>query len=342
MYSLGNSAPVVNPGYYDVPIQNQYSNPIRQGNEIKLSNYALNTTIGKTINSNNDNYVVYSPPTKASPSLYIEQDAPMAGYEYGNNVSKYIPAMNETDKFNQRQVPTGYIPPQVIEKFVGGEGGGRGNRGNSGGRSDGGLNMARTGGAGGIRSNTMNMPNSGRGYGVQVDGGRRDGQSSVGFQQLARNQELANHPNRHHQPEQRRRRQVYNNYIPLERPAWGYYNDYLNVAAIPNIAGYYDNVVDYVVEDDYDNIDNRDYNNDYQYEQQENKKTNKKEELENIKLTDIDDLKLMAENIKKDKLKKKKKTKTKPHAIYLVILLLIVLILLMLYMILKNPKKVRF
>ena len=342
MYSLGNSAPVVNPGYYDVPIQNQYSNPVRQGNEIKLSNYALNTTIGNTINSNDDNYIVYSPPTKASPSLYIEQDAPMSGYEYGNNVSKYIPAMNETDKFNQRQVPTGYIPPQVIEKFVGGDGerGERGSRRNSGGRSDGGLNMARTGGAGGIRSNTMNMPNSGRGYGVQVDGGRRDGQSSVGFQQLARNQELAHHPNRqHHQPEQRRRRQVYNNYIPLERPAWGYYNDYLNVAAIPNIAGYYDNVVDYVVEDDYDN---NDYNNDYQYEQQENKKKNKKEELENIKLTDIDDLKLMAENIKKDKLKKKKKTKTKPHAIYLVILLLIVLILLMLYMILKNPKKVRF
>ena len=329
MYSLGNSAPVVNPGYYDVPIQNQYSNPVREGNEIKLSNYALNTVIGKTINSNDDNYIVYSPPTKASPSLYIEQDAPMSGYEYGNNVSKYIPALNETNKFNQRQVPTGYIPPQVIEKFTGG-----GGRGNSGG--GGGLNMARTGGAGSLRSNTMNMPNSGHGYGVQVDGGRRDGQASVGFQQLARNQELANHPNRHHQPEQRRRRQVYNNYIPLERPAWGYYNDYLNVASIPNIAGYYDNVVDYVVEDDYDNID---YNNDYQYEQRENKKL---EELDNIKSTDIDDLKLMAENIKKDKSKKKKKNKNKPSAIYLVILLLIVLILLMLYMILKNPKKVRF
>ena len=335
MYSLGNSAPVVNPGYYDVPIQNQYSNPVREGNEIKISNYALNTAIGKTINSNDDNYIVYSPPTKASPSLYIEQDAPMSGYEYGNNVSKYIPAMNETDKFNQRQVPTGYIPPQVIEKFTGG--GGRGNSGGGGARSGGGLNMARTGGAGGLRSNTMNMPNSGHGYGVQVDGGRRDGQASVGFQQLARNQELSQYPNRqHHRPEQRRRRQVYNNYIPLERPAWGYYNDYLNVNSIPNIAGYYDNVVDYVVEDDYDNID---YNNDYQYEQRENKKL---EELDNIKSTDIDDLKLMAENIKKDKSKKKKKNKNKPSAIYLVILLLIVLILLMLYMILKNPKKVRF
>lgn len=335
MYSLGNSAPVVNPGYYDVPIQNQYSNPVRQGNEIKLGNYALNTTIGNTINSNDDNYIVYSPPTKASPSLYIEQDAPMSGYEYGNDVSKYIPAMNETNKFNQRQVPTGYIPPQVIEKFSGGGGGGGGSR------SGGGLNMARTGGAGGLRSNTMNMPISGHGYGVQVDGGRRDGQASVGFQQLARNQEIAQHPNRHNRPEQRRRRQVYNNYIPLERPAWGYYNDYLNVNSIPNIAGYYDNVVDYVVEDDYDNIDNRDYN-DYQYEQQDNKKNKKLEELDNIKATDIDDLKLMAENIKKDKLKKKKKNKNKPSAIYLVILLLIVLILLMLYMILKNPKKVRF
>ena len=341
MYSLGNSAPVVNPGFYDVPIQNQYSNPVREGNEIKLSNYALNTTIGNTINSNDDNYIVYSPPTKASPSLYIEQDAPMSGYEYGNNVSKYIPAMNETNKFNQRQVPTGYIPPQVIEKFTGGGGRGGGGRGNSGNRSGGGLNMARTGGAGSMRSNTMNIPNRGNGYGVQVDGGRRDGQSSVGFQQLARNQEVANHPNRHHQPEQRRRRQVYNNYIPLERPAWGYYNDYLNVASIPNIAGYYDNVVDYVVEDDYDNFNNSDYNNEYQYEKQEDKINKQIEELD-IKSTDIDDLKLMAENIKKDKSKKKKKNKNKPSAIYLVILLLIVLILLMLYMILKNPKKVRF
>ena len=31
MYSLGNAAPVVNPGYYDVPIQNKYSNPQRNG-----------------------------------------------------------------------------------------------------------------------------------------------------------------------------------------------------------------------------------------------------------------------------------------------------------------------
>ena len=48
MYSLGNSAPVVNPGFYDVPIQNQYSNPVREGNEIKLSNYALNTVTFNT------------------------------------------------------------------------------------------------------------------------------------------------------------------------------------------------------------------------------------------------------------------------------------------------------
>ena len=365
MYSLGNSAPVVNPGYYDVPIQNQYSNPIRKGNEVKISNYALNTTIGNTINNNDDNYTVYSSPTKPSPSLYIEQDAPMSGYEYGNNVSNYIPAMNEKNKFNQHQIPGGYIPPQVIEKFtndeddyedlqenfIGGDGAGR-----SGGGASRGLNMTQTGGAGGLRNNLNTMPlrNQGQDFSVNVDGGRRDGKASVGFQQLARNQQIAHRPIRYNQHERRRRRQhqyypqVYNNYIPLQRPGWGYYNDYLNVNAIPNIAGYYDNVIDYVVEDDYDNnYDNNynNYNNNYknQKNQEEEKEIDTKiEKLDNIKSTNIDDLKLISDKIKMDKLKKKKKNKTKPNAIYLVILLLIILILLMLYVILKNNKKVRF
>lgn len=398
MYSLGNSAPVDNPGYYDVPIHNQYSNPVREGNEVKLSNYALNTTIANTINNNDDNYIVYSSPTKPSPSLYIEQDVPMSGFQYGNNLSNYIPALNEKNKFNERQVPGGYIPPQDTEKFTNGEndysnlqenfrgegggmgggsmsGGGRGG-GMSGGRGGGigggrgggrgggmsngigsrtgGLNMARTGGAASLRNNINSMPIKGQGFGVNVDGGRRDGQASVGFQQLARNQQIAQRPNRYNHPDRRRRQQyypqVYNNYIPLERPGWGYYNDYLNVNAIPNIAGYYDNVIDYVVEDDYNNENNNynnnnDNNNDFHFEQEEDKKKDTKiEELDNIKSTNIDDLKLISDKIKLDKLRKNKKNKksNKPNAIYLVILLLIILIFLMLYLILKNNKKVRF
>lgn len=369
MYSLGNSAPVVNPGFYDVPIHNQYSNPIREGNEVKLSNYSLNTTIANTINNNDDNYIVYSSPTKPSPSLYIEQDAPMSGFQYGNNISKYIPAMNEKNKFNERQIPGGYIPPQDIEKFtnnennyddlqedfrdIGRSGGMRNgmdggmSRGMNRGTGNKGLNMARTGGAGSLRNNINSMPNKGQGFGVNVDGGRRDGQSTVGFQQLARNQQIAQRPNRVNMHNRRRRRQhyypqVYNNYIPLERPGWGYYNDYLNVNAIPNIAGYYDNVIDYVVEDDYDD-DNIGNNNDFQYEQEEEKKKDIKiEELDNIKSTNIEDLKLISNKIKLDKLRKKNKKSNKPNAIYLVIFLLIILIILMLYVILKNNKKVRF
>ena len=290
MYSLGNSAPVVNPGYYDVPIENKYSNPVREGNEVKVSNYNLNTTIGNTINNNNDNYEVYSSPTKPSPSLYIEQDATMSGYEYGHNMNDYKPVMAEKKNFYHKQVPGGYTPPQVIEKF--------GNQ----------YEDEDEDNYHDLHEEFINnedeesIPiriNNNQNFRSNMDGGRRDGKSTVGFQQLVRNEQIANRPHKNQYPERRRRKyrnnspQVYNNYIPTERPGINYYNNYLNVNSIPNIAGYYDNVIEDIIGDDYDDTE---YNNNNNYQPQKQKIPIIKREIPIekpivIKETKIDDLK---------------------------------------------------
>jgi hypothetical protein len=84
MYS---AAPVVNQGYYDVPICNQYSNKEVRHKPIPVNEYALNSDINLTINDNMGQYVVYQDPTVPSPSLYLEMDAPMAGYYYQDPMS---------------------------------------------------------------------------------------------------------------------------------------------------------------------------------------------------------------------------------------------------------------
>lgn len=358
MYSLGNSAPVINPGYYDVPIENKYSNPVREGNEVKVSNYNLNTTIGNTINNNNDNYEVYSSPTKPSPSLYIEQDASMSGYEYGHNMNDYKPVMAEKKKFYHKQVPGGYTPPQVIEKF-----------GNQYEDEEDYHDLHEEFINNEDEESIPMRINNNQNFRSNMDGGRRDGKTTVGFQQLARNEQIANRPYKNQYPERRRRKyrnnsqQVYNNYIPNERPGINYYNNYLNVNSIPNIAGYYDNVIDDIISDDHNNTYQD--NNIYYYNKQKEYQ-NKKNQIESIipleksvilKETNIDSLKdiekkekkymelekkYMELEKKKKKLKLKKSKIDKPNAIYLVILLLIILILLVLYLIIKNPKRVRF
>ena len=51
MYSLGNAAPVINPGYYDVPIQNKYSNPQRNGPYKQMTNYQFNGQVANQLNN---------------------------------------------------------------------------------------------------------------------------------------------------------------------------------------------------------------------------------------------------------------------------------------------------
>ena len=349
MYNLGNSSPVVNPGYYDVPIYNQYSNPIRGGNEKKISNYQFNTTVGNTINDNNDNYEVYETPTTPSPSLYIEQNLPMSGFQYGNNISRYNNVIPEKNKFYNKQIPGDYVPPSVVEGFE-----------NYIENFDGSIqNNINTGSESSIiKQNIPIQRIQKQPVSVIADGGRRDGQNTIGYQQTVRNQQLSQFQKKPHNNQvihypQKPAYNRNNNYYPSRRnPDYypQYYNnyvpfDYINIRTIPNIAGFYDNKDIYIYDDIYeDNINDN-------YEQSQEKP--KVVELKDIKQNNNE----LSNNIdnnkydvnKDDKLEnsdllilKKKKKKKKINPIYLVIFLLIILIILVLYFIIKNKKRVRF
>ena len=357
MYNLGNAAPVVNPGYYDVPIHNQYSNPVRGGHERRVSNYNFNTVVGDTINDNDDNYEVSAMPTTPSPSLYVEQNAPMAGYEYGNNLGLYNDVLPQKRRFYQKQIPGGYVPPQVVEGFENSienyQGMGQVQRQSQNqvpprrGTNPVQSGMNRSGGAGGVRPSRTMMRAPRQSVGIIADGARRDGERTVGYQQLARNQQITQHrrrPQRHHYPRRHHGRRprhypgyYYGDYIPV---------DYINIASIPNIAGYYDNMEDDVAiyEDDmYDDMemDNEEGN----IEELQDVKI---ENIKEVNMNDNDDMNT-SDNIddssnttEASKKKNKKNKKMKSNPIYLVIFLLIILIIILLFFIVKNKKRVRF
>ena len=365
MYNLGNASPVVNPGYYDVPIHNQYSNPIRSGHEKRVSNYNFNTVVGDTINDNDDNYEVNSMPTTPSPSLYVEQNAPMAGYEYGNNLGLYNHVLPQKRQFYRKQVPKDYVPSQAIEGFensienyqeMGQKQILQRKRNNPVQNK-----MIQNGSRGNIRSSRSMMRAPKQSVGVIADGARRDGDRTVGYQQLARNQQISQYrkrPRRDHYPNRYHGRRPhhysgYYDYIPV---------DYINISSIPNIAGYYDNIendIDIYEDDIYDDM------------RTDNEESNI-EELQNIKIENIkemagennndnndnndddnddndnddDDINTLdnidKSNVSNSSKKNKKNKKMKANPIYLVIFLLIILIVLLLFFIVKNKKRVRF
>ena len=88
-YSLYEAAPVVNYGYYDVPINNDCSNRDIRDNQQTLNEYNFNSTINNTINDNKQKYLINQQPTVPSTSLYIESNNPAAGY-YQNNKKKQL------------------------------------------------------------------------------------------------------------------------------------------------------------------------------------------------------------------------------------------------------------
>jgi len=116
MYSLGNAAPVINPGYYDVPIQNKYSNSQRNGPYKKMTNYQFNGQVANQLNNNNENYEIYQSQSFPSPSLFIEQDKSMSGYGYTDNSNQYNGAMIQKKQFNQKQIPQN-APSNILETF---------------------------------------------------------------------------------------------------------------------------------------------------------------------------------------------------------------------------------
>lgn len=359
MYNLGNASPVVNPGYYDVPIENQYSNPVRGGNERRVSNYNFNTVVGDTINDNDDNYEVSAMSTTPSPSLYVEQNAPMAGYEYGNNLGLYNHVLPQKRQFYRKQVPGGYVPPQVVEGFENSIENYQGmeqpqrqlqnrvqrRRSNNPVQNG----MIRSGGAGGVRPSRTMIRAPRQSISVNADGARRDGERTVGYQQLARNQQISQHrrqPRRHHFPRRhygRRPRHhpgyYYDDYIPV---------DYINIGSIPNIAGFYDNM-----EDDDDNYEDDIYDDIDMDDEEVNIKELQNVKIENIKeMNNNDNDEINTSDNQEDsesintsessKKKNKKNKKMKSNPIYLVIFLLIILIIILLFFIVKNKKRVRF
>jgi len=79
-------ASVVNNGYFDVPISNEYSNKPQPRDVVISDTYKLNNKIANTINNNIFEYVVYQHPTYPSPDLLIESDVSHKEY-FDNNTN---------------------------------------------------------------------------------------------------------------------------------------------------------------------------------------------------------------------------------------------------------------
>ena len=152
MYSL-YGAPIVNNGYYDVPIDNQYSNKEVRDKPLMSDEYVINRQINTTINDNKDSYIVDQIPTKPSPSLYIESDKDASGY-YDKN--SFLVKKKE-------QVP--------IERFRGGGGGGGSGHGSGGGSGHGSGGGSGHGSGGGSGHGSGHGSGGGSGHGSGGHGG---------------------------------------------------------------------------------------------------------------------------------------------------------------------------
>ena len=83
--NIYDGAHVVNNGYFDVPISNEYSNKPIPRNIVMSETYTLNNKIANTINNNIFEYIVNQTPTYPSPDLVIESDVDYKEYFENNN-----------------------------------------------------------------------------------------------------------------------------------------------------------------------------------------------------------------------------------------------------------------
>lgn len=124
--NLFNGAPVVNKGYYDVPICNQYSNKEIRDKPTITNAYALNRKINLTLNDNMGEYIVYQDPTTPSPSLYLETDQAMSGYYHKDPMNLAfdgtVPIPNKKDSKVYNYINSDEYPPfgiKSLENFEG-------------------------------------------------------------------------------------------------------------------------------------------------------------------------------------------------------------------------------
>jgi len=94
-----NGAAVVNNGYFDVPISNEFSNKPQPRDNVISDTYKLNNKIANTINNNIYEYTVYQHPTYPSPDLLIESDVNYK--EYYQNYNHYIENIESFDNNNE-------------------------------------------------------------------------------------------------------------------------------------------------------------------------------------------------------------------------------------------------
>ena len=95
--SMLESAPVVNYGYYDVPINNEFSNKEYRSPPIDVTQYDLNQTINLKNNNNSEQYIVAQNPVRPSPSLYTESDVTSAYYNPSNANPRFSLKKKEMD-----------------------------------------------------------------------------------------------------------------------------------------------------------------------------------------------------------------------------------------------------
>ena len=162
--SISQGAPIMNKGYYDVPINNQFSNREYRDNPVTTNEYQLNRNINLTMNDNRDEYIVEQTPTRPSNSLYLESDKDQSHY-YGDERAL---SLNGNQPLMRKK---------EIESFTGGyheSGGGDGYEGM--GRGGGYGGMGRGGGYGGMGRGGGYHDGMGRGgYGGMGRGGGHHG-----------------------------------------------------------------------------------------------------------------------------------------------------------------------
>ena len=99
-----DGAAVVNIGYFDVPICNEFSNKPQPRDTVITDTYKLNNKIANTVNNNIYEYIVYQNPTYPSPNLLIESDVDYKEYYKDKHnkhpIEKFANSNNEPKKKN--------------------------------------------------------------------------------------------------------------------------------------------------------------------------------------------------------------------------------------------------
>ena len=99
-----DGAAVVNNGYFDVPICNEFSNKSIQRDIVTSDTYKLNNKIANTVNNNIYEYIVYQHPTYPSPDLLIESDVNYKEYYKNKNNKHHIEIFDNNNEPKKKKL----------------------------------------------------------------------------------------------------------------------------------------------------------------------------------------------------------------------------------------------